>query len=386
LALFADKLSINPLTEGDTIMTRRFAVFIALFAIAQGVHAETNNETNWTGWLGPQRNGWVAEVQAPTNWPEQLQKGWSVEVGTGYGSPIVQGGRVYQHGRINDHEVVMCIDLKTGEVQWKNGPVTPFKIGGGGDFHGKGPKSSPTLSDGRLFTMSITGELIARDAKSGDILWRNAEYGKRFKSSHPYWGASTSPLVAGNRVFVHFGTDDEGIFVAMDAQTGKEIWTIAGDGPSYSSPLAVTIGGVRQIAEWNHEALVGIDRDSGEVLWEFPFPHLTHNQNMPTPAFHDGRFLLGGENRGLLGIQPTKDPDGWSVKELWHQKKVALDMSSAVVNDGLLYGMSHYTQGQLFCLDPEKGKILWQGPPRVGSNVTFLAIDGYILALLDKAN
>ena len=74
----------------------------------------------------------------------------------------------------------------------------------------------------------------------------------------------------------------------------------------------------------------------------------------------------------------------WSVKENWHQEKVALDMSSAVINGTLLYGFSHYGKGRLFCVNTEDGEILWQGPGRTGDNVAFLSITGHVVALIDK--
>ena len=222
----------------------------------------------------------------------------------------------------------------------------------------------------------------AWDAKSGEFLWRN-NYGSRFKDTRPYWGHAASPIVDGKRVFFHFGTDDEGALVALDVDTGKEVWTQGTDGPSYSSPLVVEISGVRQVVQWNHEDLVGVDIDSGRLLWEFLFPHVGSDQNMPTPTFHEGRVLLGGENRGLHSVVPQLKDGGWTVGSRWHNEDVALDMSSAVINGDLLYGMSHYGKGRYFCLDPQTGKVLWQGPGRTGDNVTFLSIPGYVVALVD---
>lgn len=339
-------------------------------------------EVEWTGWLGPGRDGWARSFQPPTRWPNQLERRWQVKVGTGYASPLVSGGRVYQHARQGNDEVVWCLNLATGKVQWRSRYLAPFTMGGGGEFHGKGPKSSPALAQGRLFTMSIAGLLSAWNADSGERLWRR-DYGSRFAKSHPYWGTATSPLVDGNRVIVHFGTDEEGVLVAVDAASGKEVWSQGKDGPSYSSPLLVEIHGVRQIVEWNHRALVGVDSESGRLLWEYPFPHVGTNQNMPTPTFHRGRVILSGENRGVHGLAPKLDGDVWSVSEVWHQEKVALDMSSAVVNDGLLYGFSHYGRGRFFCLDIDTGKVLWQGPGRTGDNVAFLAIPGHVVALIN---
>lgn len=337
----------------------------------------------WPGWLGPQRNGWVGDFKPPKQWPEKLKRVWQAKVGIGYGSSLVAGGRVYQHARQGEDEVVWCLDLKTGKVKWRKSYATPFKIGGGAERHGKGPKSSPVFADGRLFVMSITGSLSAWDDTSGKLLWRRG-YGSRFKKGHPYWGSSNSPIVDGKRVIAHFGTDEVGMLVALDVETGKEVWTQGKDGTCYSSPLLVEHHGVRQIIEWNHRALVGVESKSGRLLWEHPFPHTSHNQNMPTPSFHGGRVLLGGENRGVHGLEPQMKDGAWTVKKHWSQMKVALDMSSAVVNGSLLYGFSHFGRGRFFCLDPETGKILWQGPERTGENVMFLSIPGHILALINS--
>ncbi len=340
-------------------------------------------EDHWPGWLGPNRNGWVSGFQPPAAWPKQLKQGWQVEVGIGYSSPLVAGGRVYQHARQGEDEVVWCFDLESGAVEWRQSYAAPFKIGGGGEYHGKGPKSSPALAAGRLFTLSIAGILSAWDADSGELQWRR-DYSSRFESGHPNWGASTSPLVDGDRVVVHFGTDGRGALIALNAESGEEVWTQGKDAPSYSSPLLVEIQGVRQIVDWNQRTLAGVHSEYGRLLWEYPFPQVQTDQNMPTPVFQKGRVLLGAENRGVHCLEPKLDGEKWTVKQRWQQRDVALDMSTAVVNGDLLYGLSHYGKGRLFCLDTETGKILWQGPGRTGDHVTFLSIPGHVVALTNN--
>lgn len=340
-------------------------------------------EPEWTGWLGPNRDGWVADIQPPERWPDELTKRWQVKVGTGYGTPLVVGNRVFQHARQGDDEVVWCVDLDSGDVKWHKSYIVPFKMGGGGERHGKGPKGCPVYADGRVFTMSITGVLSAWNADSGDLLWRS-EFGSRFKKSHPYWGSSTSPIVDGDRVIAHYGTDDDGALVALDVETGNEVWSHGKDGPDYSSPLLADLGGVRQLIEWNQRVLTGVESKSGKFLWEYPFPHVGTDQNMPTPTFYNGTILLGAENRGIQSLQPVLQNGEWTVKRNWHHNEVALDMSSAVINDGLFYGFSHYDTGRIFCLDPETGKVLWKGPPRTGQNVTFLAMPGHVIALINN--
>ncbi len=357
---------------------------VLLLVIVSLSNASAAEAPHWPGWLGPDRNGWVSNFKPPAAWPERLTKVWEAEVGVGYGTPVVSGDRVYQHARQGEEEVVWCLDLKKGETIWRKSYETPFKMGGGGERHGKGPKACPVLANGKLFTFSITGVLTAWDAESGERLWQK-DYRKRFKKNHPYWGAASSPITDGKKVIAHLGNEKNGALTAFDGATGEEVWSQTDYGVAYSSPFVAEIDGVRQIVEWNHDALVGVDSKSGKLLWSFPFPQEQYNQNMPTPAFHKGRVLVGGENRGVRSVEPKLGSDGkWSAKENWHQTEVALDMSSAVVNGDLLFGMSHYKSGQLFCLDIATGKVLWKGPARVGQNVMFLSLPGHIMALTNK--
>lgn len=338
-------------------------------------------ELVWPGLLGPQRDGFAKQFKVPARWPKQLKKDWSVEVGAGYGTPLVAGQRVYQHARQGEEEVVWCFDLASGKQIWRKSYNNPFKVGGGGERHGKGPKSCPVMADGRLFTLSITGMIHAWDVESGSLLWRKDYRGKWEKGNQPNWGVSTSPIVDGERLIVHLGNDEAGALMAFDVKSGREVWKQGEHGTSYSSPLLVEIAGVRQVVQWNHETLAGVESRTGKLLWEYPAPHRSHNQNMPTPVFHKGRILLGGENRGIKCLEPLLKDGKWSVNRLWHQRKVALDMSTAVINGDHLYGMSHFKMGQIFCLDPRDGTIRWLSEGRIGQNVAFLALEGHVAAL-----
>ena len=180
----------------------------------------------------------------------------------------------------------------------------PFKMGGGGERHGKSPKANPAYSDGRLFTTSITGILSAWDADSGKLLWRKIP-GKRFGQPYAHWGATNSPLILGDRIINLFGNDEEGSLMALDVATGETIWSMGNDGTCYSSPFLAEIEGVRQVVAWNHRALVSVEPEDGHLLWEYPFPHKTHNQNMPTPAFHDGKILLEPKTGAFMPSNPS---------------------------------------------------------------------------------
>lgn len=339
-------------------------------------------EIAWPGWLGPARDGWVDDFEAPAPWPKQLDRDWTVEVGSGYGTPLVWKSRVYQHARQGEEEVVLCLDRATGKTIWKNSQPVSFEIGGGGERHGKGPKSNPYFVHGKVFTYSITGTLTAWDAQTGNLLWHK-DHRSQFDKPYPYWGASASPVADEKRVFVHFGGDEQGFLAAMEIESGRELWRQGRSGASYSSPLVVTLYETPQVIDWDHESISGVEIDSGRVLWDYPLPHRGTNQNMPTPSIYEGLVLVGGENRGLYGLTPKLEEGIWRVEERWHQRRVALDMSTAIVQDGALYGFSHLGLGRLFCVSIHDGSILWQGPGRAGQNATFLNIKEQVIVLMD---
>lgn len=339
-------------------------------------------QPQWPGWLGPNRNGQVANVDTPATWPASLKRVWQVEVGEGYASPLVDGKRVYQHARIGAEEVVSCLDLSTGKLLWREGEDVSFTMGGGGLSHGKGPKATPVLADGMMFTHGIAGKLSARKLDNGALVW-SKDFLKRFEKNRPYWGASYSPLVDQSRVYIHPGHENDGALLALDCKTGKEIWSSEVVGPSYSSPFALDFGGVRQVVEWNHEDLVGLNAKTGQVLWRFHFPHRGTSQNTPTPIFHQGNILVGGENRGIRSMALKQNDGTWTIEQRWFQKQVVPDMATAVINGDRFFGLSEKKRGQFFCLDANTGKIIWLSSGRIAQHASFLSIPGFVLALLD---
>ena len=108
--------------------------FLVVFVGMNLLLIRTSSADEWPGWLGPKRDGWVAGFKPPAQWPKSLSQRWRVEVGTGYGSPLVQDGHVYHHARQGEEEVVWCLDLKTGDVKWRKSYALPFKVGGGAEF------------------------------------------------------------------------------------------------------------------------------------------------------------------------------------------------------------------------------------------------------------
>ena len=210
-----------------------------------------------------------------------LTSEWRSAVGSGQSSPVVSGDTVFVFSREGEKEVARALDLRTGAELWRRDYPAPYRVYPGAASFGAGPKSTPVVHDGRLFTLGISGILTAFDAKDGRIVWQK-DFAGRFKATAPPFGTSMSPLVAGGRLIVHAGGHDGGALIAFDPATGKEKWTLAGDGPSYSSPIVTTFDGQEQIVIQVHRKILGVDPRSGTGLWSVPFV-TPCDQNIVTP-------------------------------------------------------------------------------------------------------
>lgn len=335
---------------------------------------------DWPQWRGPNRDGRVVGLAAPASWPEAPAPGWRVKVGAGHASPIVAGGRVYQLSREGEDEVVRALDLGSGRELWRQAYPAPYQMNPAATSHGKGPKSTPALASGRLFSFGITGVLSAWDAASGRLLWR-----KSFETSHraisPLYGAAMSPVVDGGRVIAHVGGHDDGALVALDAATGAPVWSWKGDGPGYASPVVATFDGVRQVVTQSQNALVGVAADSGALLWKLPL-RTPWDQNAVTPIVSGELVVYSGLDAPLAAVRPARRGAGWSAASVWSSTDVSAYLATPVLDGGRIYGLSHRKKGQWFCVDAQTGRTLWLSDGRQAESAAILAGAG-MLFLLD---
>ena len=165
---------------------------------------------NWPQWRGPARTGVLTADEAPAMWPPELKKGWSVEVGEGYSSPVTGDGRVFVHARRDPDEVVSAIDLATGTVAWHKRTRRRFEKNPYAKQMAKGPYSTPLLADGRLYTLGTTAIVSAWNAATGALVWRK-DFSSRIDTSKLFCGTAMSPLQTKSGIIVHVGDDRGGI-------------------------------------------------------------------------------------------------------------------------------------------------------------------------------
>ena len=338
----------------------------------------------WPQWRGPNRDGLAAGVAPPAAWPKELKQGWRVEVGIGHSSPVVAGGVIYQFARQGEEEVLLALDAANGKELWRAGAVpAPYTVNSAASGHGKGPKSTPVVAGGRVFTLGIAGLLSAHDARTGRLIWRK-DFSKQFPVTSPLYGTSMSPIVVGDLVVAHVGGHDKGALTAFDAATGAVKWTYDADGPSYSSPVLLTAGGERQLVTFTQKELIGVSASTGALLWKLP-AKTEYDTNCNTPVVYKDTFVVTLEGQGLMALRPTREGGKWAAREVWRNAENELYMNTPVVHGSTLYGLSMRKKGQFFALDAATGKTLWQGPGRMGENAAIVNLGGTLVALTNDA-
>src|SRR5688572_15286748 len=355
-------------------------IFIAGFIVMASASIASAQE--WSQWRGPARDGVIPSAVIPKQWPAAVKRGWSVEIGEGYSSPVVANGRAFVHSRRDPDEIVTAIDLATGKVAWQQKYTSEFKKNQYATQMAKGPNSTPLVVGSRLFTLGVTGILTAWNTADGTIAWRQ-DYSSSIDTSKLFCGTAMSPMLEGGSLIVQVGSDVHGGRVlALDPATGKERWTWKGPGPGYASPLAVTIGGVRQIITLTNSSVVGIDAANGAALWSVPFPDDWH-ENIVSPLWTGDALIVSGPRQGSHAYAIARADKTWSTSQLWKNAEVTMYTTAPVFADGVIYGLSNKRRGQFVALRATDGSLIWSTPGRDGSHASILQHGEQLLFLTD---
>ncbi len=335
---------------------------------------------DWPGWRGPARDGQIPTATLPKEWPKSLKRHWRIAVGEGHASPLVQGDRVFVLSREGQKEVVRAVRIDDGQQLWRHTYPAPFEPSPWALAHGKGPKATPVLAGGKLFTVGIDSIVSCWDAENGNLLWRR-QFSDRFKRISPYYyGMAVSPLVHRDRLLAFVGRYGEGAFTALDTATGKTVWEWTGDGPGYASPVVAVIGGVEQIITQSQNACIGLGLARGELLWSIPFK-TDYDQNIVTPVVAGGLVIFAGLSKPTTAYRLVQSGGRWEPQKVWENAEASLYMSSPVAVAGRLVAFSNRKKGQFLCLDLASGKTLWASDGRMGENAALLAAGETVLAL-----
>ena len=279
---------------------------------------------------------------------------WKHSMGAGWSAFAVDGNQALTQEQRGEEECVVCYDRNSGRQLWLHSDPAHYTYSGTGD----GPRATPTIDGRNIYTLGATGILNCLDRETGKSHW-SVNIATDTKTKLQPHGAVGSPLVVDNLVVVCPGGTTDASLVAYDKTNGKQVWQAGTDLGSYTSPMLVELGGVRQVLIVNAETVNSHDPKTGEILWTFPWANdqLT-NCSQPFPLDDHRVFLSTAYGKGCAVLEVSWVEEGsWKASSMWTSRTMQTKFCSVVVRDGHAYG---FDDGILECVSLADGRRKWK--------------------------
>jgi len=374
-----------------TIYLLYFPMLAVLVAALSAAAPALDRATDWPEWLGSSREGVWRETDLvdkfPAGGPEVR---WRTPLGTGYSGPSVANGRVYVMDRerakdaagkplrvtregVPGVERTLCLSAVDGKLIWKDEYSCPYRVS-----YSSGPRTTPLVRDGRVYTLGAMGDLRCLDAATGSRHW-TINLMKQFKlEDPPLWGWAAHPLLDGDLLYCLVGGEGSAV-VAVSKDNGKEVWrALTTADVCYSPPMIYEAAGKRQLIVWLSDSINSLDPATGAIYWTMPYP-LTGKPQRPAANVATVRrmgelLFFTGPYHGSLMLKLAADKPAatvsWKRENQDFNKPVNLSslITTPVLKDGYVYGVSF--MGELCCLNAENGTQLWESYALVGGKKT----------------
>jgi outer membrane protein assembly factor BamB len=283
------------------------------------------------------------------------------------GKPVL-GGPKGSPGK----ERVLCLNAADGKPIWTHAYDCPYTIS-----YRTGPRTTPLVHQGRVYTLGAMGDLLCLDAATGAVRW-SKNLGKAYDTQPPAWGWAASPLVDGDLLYCLVGGEGSAV-VAFNKDTGREVWkALTTEEIGYSPPMIYQAGGKRQLIIWHSESINGLDPATGAVYWTQPYP-ATGLPRRPAPTIAtvrrmDRLLFITSVHHGPMMLELAADKP--AIRVLWKDKSKRPTkpeglhslMPSPVLKDGHIYGVC--ANGELRCCEMATGKQLWETYAATGGEKT----------------
>src|SRR5436190_5420563 len=327
--------------------------------------AVTNVHGSYPQFLGPNRDGTLSGPALARDWkitpPREL---WRRPLGAAWSGFAVEGRRAVTQEQRGENEIDSCYDLLTGQPIWSHTDKSRYAT----TIAGEGPRATPTIFNGRVYTMGGAGELNCMDLESGKVLWHTNTLAAN-EAKLPEWGVACSPLVDERAVFVTAGGRNSSM-VAFNKDTGAVLWKSGNDDVHWSSPIRVTFNNVPQILIFS-ENVSSYDETSGKLLWHHPWRSPYPHVSVPLLLSSNRVLVSQGYGGGSELLQVSRDGSRWKAERLWKSIRMKSKFGTLIHRDGFIYGLD---DGALACIDASSGDLKWKGD-RYGHGQMILVSD-----------
>jgi outer membrane protein assembly factor BamB len=358
--------------------------FVLLLCLLHFPTLPPSRADDWPQWRGPRRDGVWRETGIVEKLPAELKLKWRSPIGGGYAGPAVAGGRVYVTDRqlrqgsenpenpfdrqpVEGVERVLCLDAASGEVLWTHEYPCRYEIS-----YPSGPRATPAVDGGNVYTLGAMGDLFCLDAAKGHVRWHKS-FVRDLGTEINTWGTTAAPLVDAKKLIVLAGGKDKACVVAFDKDSGKELWrALEAQDFGYCPPVIFEIGGVRLLIVWTPENLHALDPETGREHWRQGF-RLNSGLSIATPVYEPQKRLLLVSAFYNGSMMMRLDAERPAANVLWKGKSSSEHqtdglhalMCTPVIDGGHIFGVCSY--GQLRCLELETGKRVWETLQATGS-------------------
>jgi outer membrane protein assembly factor BamB len=355
----------------------RCLTFLLTLCVCFGVEVHAGD---WPQFLGPTRDGVYVGSDLAAVWPKEGPPViWRKDIGQGFSGPAVADGKLILFHRLDDKEVIACLDARTGEAKWSADYPTAYRDDFGFD---EGPRATPSIADGKIYTFGAEGMLTCCNLADGTKVWQvNTKNDFHFRKG--FFGAACSPLVEGSAVMLNIGGADGAGLVAFDKATGRVLWKCSDDEASYSSPAAATIHQHRYAIFFTRAGLVAVNPPDGAIQFRYPWrSRMNASVNAATPLIVDDSIFLSacyGTGAILLRVRDN------SVEKIWSGDDILSNhYATSVYDGGFLFGINGRADPgfsptpSLRCVELKTGKVRWRDDS-VGPSTIFLAGDKLLI-------
>jgi outer membrane protein assembly factor BamB len=311
---------------------------------------------SWNQYRGPNRDGHIPKQGTTLYWQNKPSLRWKVPNGPGHSSVLIGKQTVYTLEQNGDRETLFARQLSNGQEKWKFSVKTKWND----SMSGIGPRSTPTLLNGKLYTLFTNGVLCRLNEQTGKLEWKTKVVDEDY--AFPEWGIVSSPFIWKDSIILNLG-GKEGAVRAYSISSGKLVWKSDFSGESvYISSSVLSLLGEDHLLAAVEGKIAGLDPNTGKTRWERPWKIFLNNVQIAQPiALSPNSFLFAagyGKGAECFSINRGANPDTYSIDSIWKSKNLKAKFSNPVLKNGYLYGLS---ENLLVCLEAETGELKWRG-------------------------